>query len=145
MSCAALCGHRLCPAASALLSTLLLVAACSGRASPTRNVPDIPVYPGARLTSQSNEPDRDPIDTYTVPDTSESAVLAWYREQMPKYGWEPTTDAFDNVVIYRNQAGCYGFVMATQATNGHDVLLQLSQQRAQTPCAAVTQGTPGSE
>lgn len=145
MPAAPKCGHQLRPYPRVLLLVLFLVAACSGPAPTSRNVPDIPVYPGARLTSQSNEPDRDPIDTYTVPDTSESTVLAWYREQMPKHGWQPTTDAFDNVVIYRNQAGCYGFVMATQATNGQDVLLQLSQQRADTPCIAITPGTPGSE
>ncbi len=122
---------------------LSLLAACSRSPAGSANVPDIPVYPGARLTEQTNLPDQDPIDTYTVPDVAEAEVLAWYREQMANHGWHAKTDPSDNVVLYVDEEGCWGFVMATQTTNGRDVLLQLSQQRPGTTCVAFTPAPPG--
>jgi hypothetical protein len=136
---------------SALASALLLAAGCRpAEPGPSANVPDIPVYPGARLGQQvaadatvapTLEGPRDPVDFYVIPGAAAADVLAWYRQQMPKHGWTPVSDPADDVVLYTTAAGCDGFVVVTQVDR--DVELQLSQQNPAVPCEVVPTEDPG--
>lgn len=120
-----------------------LLISCGPKTTSSANVPDIPVYPGAQLEAQITDDDRDPTDTYYVRGATEAEVLDWYAREMPKAGWHPITDEKDNVILYNDEAGCYGFVMSTQQ-NG-DVFLQLSQQRPGSFCMPDMPLDPGTD
>jgi hypothetical protein len=135
--------HRL--QSGAALVLLATLTACGRQPRYSPNVPDVPVYPGAELVEHLDQPNRDPLDTYTVPSIPNSIVLDWYRQQMPKDGWTATSDESDTVVLYRNKAGCYAFIMAVQDQNGRDVMLQVSQQRPGSVCLPYTPAPPGKD
>jgi hypothetical protein len=53
---------------------------------------------------------------------------------MAEQGWTPQTEEpAGGVLVYRNDAGCFAFVVATQIEE--DVEIQLSQQTAEPNCA----------
>lgn len=137
--------------ALAVVASVALLVGCQSR-EPGRspNVPDIPVYPGAKLDQRvaadatappTLEGPRDPIDFYVIAHTDAQRVLAWYSEQMPEHGWAPVTDSKEDVVLYTTAAGCYGFVVVTQVER--DVELQISQQNPATPCEITPTEDPG--
>lgn len=135
-------------------------AGCGGTAGTTAgtstNVPGIPVYPGAKLTdswpassvqtpsiSLSEDTSRDPTDFYFIRGADQDRVVEWYAERMPPLGWHAVGDPMQDVVLYNDDRGCYGFVSATDAEDGVD--LQISRQDPATPCQIVPTMDPGTE
>jgi hypothetical protein len=135
-------------ASCALATVLVLTGAAACRPAPGKsaNVPDVPVYPGAVLRMADVRPDLDPTEYYTVTGATSAEVGAWYREQMPRRGWNPTSDPESDFVSFQTVEGCYAFV-GTFALPDGGVDLQISQQRAGTPCYpyATAAASPGDD
>jgi hypothetical protein len=126
---------------------LAALAVLSCRTAPVTSlaVPDVPVYPGARLAaSASDAPDLDPTESYVVPRARADDVRAWYRQAMARRGWQATSpDDGGEVTTYATDKGCWGLVSIRQ--DGADVVLQISQQRPGTSCFRVPTMDPGGE
>lgn len=138
-------------ALTALFAITLGLAGCGKQAGSSENVPGIPVYPGALLqeaapavTAENPDADesRDATDSYTITDSDQAKVLAWYREQMPKAGWTAVSSPEDEVVIYNDAKGCYAFVSVSETEAG--IFLQISRQNPETPCIPMPLSDPGS-
>lgn len=132
------CHSRRVPCGLALVVCLTVVivsvAGCRSRGAATsENVVDVPVYPGAVLRDSVVGVDLDPTEYYVVSGAPAADVQAWYEERMPEHGWEPSTEPDEGFVIYHTEEGCYGFVGVFARPDG-TVDLQISQQRAGTPC-----------
>lgn len=134
--------------------------ACDGTGSrepgASANVPGIPVYPGAELIdawpassiqtpshSLSDDTSRDPTDFYYVPDVDVTSVVNWYAERMPAMGWRAVGDPMQDVVLYNDRQGCYGFVGVSAVEGGVD--LQFSRQDPATPCQIIPTTNPGND
>jgi hypothetical protein len=121
-------------AVAPLVGLCLLVGAChDGDRAASANVPDIPIYPGATLREAVVGPNLDPTEYYVVTGVPERDVRSWYRARMPRAGWTANDDADDSLVFYHTDKGCYGFVGVFTRPDGN-VELQVSEQRADTPC-----------
>ena len=134
-----------CRRAAGVVVLALVAIGCRAPTPAPSAVPDVPVYPGAKLVAPAvDAPDLDPTEGYVVAGANQAQVQAWYRRAMAGRGWRTTSaDDGGEVTTYATERGCWGLVSARQ--DGADVLLQISQQRPGTPCYNVPTIDPGDE
>lgn len=104
----------------------------------------MPIYPGAVLEQSVVGDELDPTEHYGITGASAAEVIAWYAAEMPPRGWTAASDPLADFVQYHTVEGCYAFV-AVYARDDGSVEIQLSRQRADSPCVPYVTAPAGED